>query len=209
VGWKRLGIQHSDDQLPQHRIPGEHNRKPGFDLIFEYDSNHLGHATLSMEGRATHSISIPGMGGLPGLGQPLGIEIHFLHLQPVGYWIQLERNLDNVVHLAIHDDRDYLNALMWELRPADEWAVSTAYAPKRLRLAQPGSIQVQLAHTSTSGTNQGLGSWTTYWSVNTWALSTTYSAGDYVWHNYVRFICKSTHTSASTSEPGVGGSWTT
>ena len=43
--------------------------------------------------------------------------------------------------------------------------------------------------------------------VASWALSTSYSIGDYVWHNSVRYVCKLAHTSDAAKEPGVGANW--
>ena len=131
-----------------------------FDLIFEYDSNHLGHAIIVYGGTGFSQYRHSTNGGAS-----WGSEIQFPSTyDQSGYWIQLERNLDNVIHLAIHDDTDDLNALMWELRPADEWAVSTAYALNDYVWHNLVPYKCKLAHTSTSADEPGVGaSWTTYW----------------------------------------------
>ena len=45
--------------------------------------------------------------------------------------------------------------------------------------------------------------------VGDWALSTLYAKNDVVHHNGSSWSCITPHTSSSTSEPGVGGTWTT
>ena len=175
-----------------------------FDLVFEYDSNHLGHAIIVYGGTGFSQYRHSTDGGAS-----WGSEIQFpsTYDNP-GYWVQLERNLDNV---DTHGSAQYtmttksLDALMWELRPADEWALSTAYALNDYVWHNLVPYKCKLAHTSTSGDEPGVGgSWTTYWSVNTWASGISYSVGDYVWHNYVRYICKSAHTSCCHQGAGSG-----
>ena len=82
-----------------------------FDLIFEYDSNHLGHAVIVYGGTGflQYRHSTDG-------GATWGSELQFpsTYDRP-GYWVQLERNLDNIVHLAVHDADDDLNMLTWEV----------------------------------------------------------------------------------------------
>lgn len=107
------------------------------------------------------------------------------------------------------------------------WVTSTAYAitPDIDWVTHNGgSYACILAHTSGASSEPGVGaSWETYWVrmaekgspgdpmnwTGAWITSTAYSTGDGVNRLGSSYYCKQAHTSGTSSEPGVGASWTT
>lgn len=65
-------------------------------------------------------------------------------------------------------------------------------------LATQQSIKAYVDSAATAFTNKGA-----------WATATAYQVDDYVRNNGVGYLCIVAHTSGTTTEPGVGASWTT
>ena len=105
------------------------------------------------------------------------------------------------------------------------WVTSTAYSVGTM-VANLQTVGLNsfteiytctVAHTSGSSTQPGVGaSWQSNWNLGTsktvaaaWATSTSYTAGNLVNIGNATYKCNTSHTSGSTTQPGVGGYWAT
>lgn len=130
---------------------------------------------------------------------------------------------------AEYDLESFAQAAAAGVNPRGAWASGVSYSAMDLVSNGDASYIANEAHTSGSTTEPGVGAdWEDEWTLfsaggegpqgppgagldwqGPWLTSTPYVVGDGVENDGSSYICISAHTSGSSSEPGVGGSWET